>query len=251
MAIVNPSTPEQLGELLLLEVNGRLDSDNFDNSAWATASTISGSNAEGSSTSFARADHDHALGADVVTSTQIAADAVGSSEIAANAVGTSEIADNAVTAAKWNVGFGSAFINQMFNDQRNITATADRLYFSAIQVLTEAAFAGVYYVVAGTSNGNVRSALYDSSGTRVANRTTNSAQPGVLNGHSVAFDATYTAAPGLYFAALIFSSSTATAIGANHFQTTSAAQGSFATPSTVTAPVYTNNGPAPRMVLYA
>lgn len=34
MALVRPSTPEQIGELLLLEVNGRLDSDNFNNSVW-------------------------------------------------------------------------------------------------------------------------------------------------------------------------------------------------------------------------
>lgn len=67
----------------------------------AAASTITGSNAEGTSTSFARSDHDHALGTDVVGSAQIAADAVGSSEIAAGAVGTSELATAVGNFGAW------------------------------------------------------------------------------------------------------------------------------------------------------
>ena len=50
--------------------------------AAASASTISGSNAEGTSTSFARADHDHALGTGVVTSTNILDGTVANGDLA-------------------------------------------------------------------------------------------------------------------------------------------------------------------------
>ena len=57
-------------------------SDHRHSIAAASAGTISGSNAEGTSTSFARADHDHALGTGVVTSTNILDGTVANGDLA-------------------------------------------------------------------------------------------------------------------------------------------------------------------------
>jgi hypothetical protein len=57
-------------------------SDHRHSIAAASAGTITGSNAEGTSTSFARADHDHALGTGVVTSTNILDGTVANGDLA-------------------------------------------------------------------------------------------------------------------------------------------------------------------------
>jgi hypothetical protein len=54
--------------------------------ASGVAVTITGTNAEGTSSGFARDDHNHALGADTVGTSQIIADSVGSSELMAGAI---------------------------------------------------------------------------------------------------------------------------------------------------------------------
>lgn len=63
----------------------------------ATATTITGTNSAGTSASLARADHNHALGANVVTSTELSSHA---STDASRAVTTNHLRDSSVTSAK-------------------------------------------------------------------------------------------------------------------------------------------------------
>lgn len=83
--------------------------------------------------------------------------------------------------------------------------TADRCYYWGVVIPCDCTITGIrYYYSSGT--GNVRSAMYDSGGTRVANRTTNLAVPGGAGPQDVPFDNTYAAVPGLYFLSVVFSS---------------------------------------------
>ena len=117
------------------------------------------------------------------------------------------------------------------------TGTTNRLYYMLVVVPWSATLTGVRYYVGGTANGNVRSALYDSTGARVANATADSAQPGTNQVHAVPFDGTYAAPPGTYFAALLFSSATATAFfNSPMVPGGQADQGGFTNPSSITAP---------------
>jgi hypothetical protein len=111
-------TPDIAGSAGVGSVPAR--SDHVHNVPAATASSISGTNSEGASASFARADHNHAASGsnwfpgaaivnDSITATQIAASAVGASELADNAVDTAAIIDLAVTLPK--IGFGDPVDN--------------------------------------------------------------------------------------------------------------------------------------------
>lgn len=111
------------------------------------------------------------------------------------------------------------------------------MVFGAVKVLAKKTLTGVGYWVGGTSNGNVRCALYDTAGNRVADRTSNAAQAAINTFQQVAFDSTYAAAAGRYFAAIIFSSSTGTAFfGRGLAPANVALQGGFSTPTTISVP---------------
>lgn len=114
--------------------------------------------------------------------------------------------------------------------------TNNQMRGSAIRIRRPTTVTGLTYTIGSAASGNVRAALYDSAGTRVANRTTNSAQAGTDTPHNVAFDSAVTLKPGVYYACLIFSSSTATAhcqIGPTSVNQT---EGGFSTPASITPP---------------
>jgi hypothetical protein len=114
---------------------------------------------------------------------------------------------------------------------------ANNLAYAQVQVLNPSTLTGIGYWVGGTSAGNVRCALYDSAGNRVANRTSNLAQAAINTFQKVAFDSTYVAAPGIYFAAVIFNTATATLVAGKGLSPAGGAiQGGFTTPSTITVP---------------
>ena len=122
---------------------------------------------------------------------------------------------------------------------------ADRLEYAAVIVPWNATLTGIgYWVGAVGTAGSVRCALYDAAGTRVANRTSNASVASANTWQQVAFDSTYGAVPGLYFASLIWSSGTDTAYtGATIGLAGVAAQGGFETPSSITPPTTTSLAP--------
>jgi hypothetical protein len=116
-------------------------------------------------------------------------------------------------------------------------AFANLMAYCEVHVLNASTLTGIGYWVGGVSAGNVRSALYESAGNRVANRTTNVAQAAINTFQQVAFDSTYAATPGVYFAAIIFDTATATHFtGRGLARSGGAVQGGFATPATITVP---------------
>lgn len=108
--------------------------------------------------------------------------------------------------------FGTRFgptIIATANAAKNLGAT-NQMSVVGVNVLNSCTITGIEYVVGSTSNGSVRSALYDSAGNRLRVRTANLAQGVALTPQQVAFDSTYAAAPGLYFLGLWLTSATGT-----------------------------------------
>lgn len=129
-------------------------------------------------------------------------------------------------------------------------ATGNLLYASQVFIPAPATITGIQWQVAATNTGNVRSALYDAAGTRVANRTTDFDVTGAstYTNVKVAFDATLGVTPGVYFVALIFSTTATFYGGMTSGPTVQAAQGGFTTPSTISVP--TTAAQAPIMGTY-
>lgn len=174
-----------------------------------------------------------------VAGPQITEDAVGAAEIAAGAVGESELAENAVVSGKiGDCGFSTRFVTALYNSVISITnSAANRIYFTPVVVPHQCTLTGIVLHTGATASGNIRVALYNNAGTRVANRTTNVAQAAANNVQEVAFDSTYAAEPGRYWMAAIYSVNTATFSGATCFTATKAqTEGGFATPASFTPP---------------
>ena len=201
--------------------------------ATAAAGTISpdAAAAEGSSTSLARADHTHAITTDT-GSTLTGTNAEGSAATFARA-------DHNHAFPNWGTYFGdrgpsgeASFAPGVANRQLNLL----------IPVFRAATITGITYRVGTTANGNVRSAFYDSTGARVANRTTSLAQAAAGNIQQIAFDSTYAAAPGIYFGSIIFSSATGTCRGGRFLIPCSASnEASFVTATSIAAPTTSAN----------
>jgi hypothetical protein len=101
--------------------------------------------------------------------------------------------------------YGTWFTGNWADYSPNSGFTADDLWYVEVKVLNAASLTGLVYVVDSGGTGNVRAALYNSSGTRVANRTSDATVP-ASGVHQVAFDTPYSASPGRYFAGLVWSS---------------------------------------------
>ena len=99
-------------------------------------------------------------------------------------------------------------------------------------------------------NGNVRSALYNSTAVKVADRTSNVTQANTNNRQRAAFDSTYAADPGIYYMLLWFSSATATAMQAEVLGTR-AATGTNASTTPTTPGTLAANTAVPAMSLYS
>lgn len=146
---------------------------------------------------------------------------------------------------------GTLFRTEAAMDFASSTATANLAYYARVVIPAAATITGIYYRVGGTSNGNVTSALYDSSGTRLANRATGTAQATAAFGQGVAFDSTVALPPGVYVLCLVFSSGTATfRAGFTYGAGTVAGPGAGATPTTVTFPSAAGLTNVPVMATY-
>jgi hypothetical protein len=178
----------------------------------AAASTLAGTSAEGTSTSFARADHDHALPwTGIRISPCVPVSAPASS--ATGATNTYYV----VEVHLWGAG--------------NVT--------------------GIKYRVGATSNGNVRSGLFDSSGTQLAVRTSNVAQGTANQFQNVGFDGVYAAAPARYLAVLWFTSATATWFGARQLLVLSTGTDASGVPASISpVPTVSQNADYPQLTLY-
>lgn len=129
-----------------------------------------------------------------------------------------------------------------------ITHTADRVYLLQVVIPVTATISGIAYRVGGASSGNVRSALYNAGGSKVADRTSGVAQSSAQIAQGVAFDNAYVAAPGVYYMALVFSSSSSTSYGQAAMPAAFVTgPGSGATAASITPPAATANADIPVM----
>lgn len=114
--------------------------------------------------------------------------------------------------------------------------TGNQMRFSRLWIPHRCTLTGLSYWTGGTSSGNARMAIYDISGTNLA-ETATSAQPGATTLHQIAFSAAVTIDPGLYFPALLLSSTTATAqLMSSGSPASSSNEGSTDCPGTITPP---------------
>jgi len=115
----------------------------------------------------------------------------------------------------------------------------DLIWFAKIWIPNYCVITGVSYRVGGTSSGNVGSAIYNSSGERLAYRNTLVAQAAINTNQQVAFDTgtPLTVTPGVHHIGLTFSSGSATAVMA-HLASPSytASATSSIPPSSITPP---------------
>jgi hypothetical protein len=130
--------------------------------------------------------------------------------------------------------FGTRYATPLLSAPSSTAVTADRVYFSAVQVLSPATLTGVqFFSLSATST--ARCALYDSTGARVANRTTDSSTLSIAL-IQCAFSATYDAAPGLYYAAVVFAGTPNINAALNAHGGFVAGPGSGATATSITPP---------------
>jgi hypothetical protein len=118
----------------------------------------------------------------------------------------------------------------------NNALTANTMYVGQTFISDPCLLTGVSFYNGGTINGNVIVALYDKAGTLVAS-SASTAQAGSFGVQRVAFSSTYLAAGGIYYLAVIPSSSTATfALTCAQCPSAGLAQGGFSVPGTITPP---------------
>jgi parallel beta-helix repeat protein len=118
----------------------------------------------------------------------------------------------------------------------NINPVANLLYVQKIFIPFATTLTGIAVGNNSNQTGNVLVALYSSTGTEVAH-SVSTAGSGGYESQPVPFTATYAAPAGVYYIAIMFSSATAL-VNTNEVKgpSNSAAQGSFALPSTITPP---------------
>lgn len=124
-------------------------------------------------------------------------------------IADADLAANTLSAALPN--WGTFYNVPQLGATSTATGFTNSYAVGQVQVLSKCTLTGIGYWVGGTQSGNVRVGLYNSAGTSVASKTSDVAQAAINTFQQVAFDSTYAAAAGRYFAVVIFSSATATA----------------------------------------
>lgn len=143
----------------------------------------------------------------------------------------------------WGLTFCSTFISA----PTSAAVLANFTYAVGIKVLSRVSLIGIgFYPLSAT--GTCRVSLYNAAGARVANRTTNSAALGTVP-MEVTFDASYTAAPGIYYAGLTFSGTPNVTMAIHDRGRLTAGPGANATAVSIVAPVAAL--PTPAMYVYA
>ena len=115
--------------------------------------------------------------------------------------------------------------------------TANLLILHMIYIPVPVTLTGLAIANGATATGNILAGLYNAAGSSLLASSGSTAQSGTSSTQYVAFSGTYAAAAGTYIAAVLYSSSSATAPTAYVATPAStAAQGGFSLPSSVTAP---------------
>lgn len=159
--------------------------------------------------------------------------------------------DTTVAAQRATLGFslGTNFAPGALDGTTAGAVTADRGYYTGVVIPADCTLTGIRCNGSSGATGTVRSALYNSAGTRVANCT--SGLTVTNNPMEVPFDSTYGAIPGLYFMSVIFSGTPTIAVA--HPATPSgftAGPGSGATLTSITAPTSVSSTRVPSMGTY-
>lgn len=116
--------------------------------------------------------------------------------------------------------------------------TANLLILQAVNIPVAVTVTGLVIVNGATATGNVLVALYSADGTTLLGSSSSTGQSGTNSTQDVAFTAPYAAPAGSYITGVIYSSSSATApLSYLASPASTAAQGGFSLPSTVTPPV--------------
>lgn len=151
----------------------------------------------------------------------------------------------------WGPNFGTWFSVPTVGNATSTAPVANQNYYAQVVVPVAASITGIaFYLITVGTGVNMRSSLYDSSGTRVANKTANVAGTAVTF-MKIPFDSAYQAAPGIYFANIVFSAAQGTYFAATATSPSSVAAGpgSNATLTSITVP--TNAGATvPPMTTY-
>lgn len=145
-------------------------------------------------------------------------------------------------------GLGTFWGTPFLANGSGAAVTADRNYYARVVVLTSCTITGVIYYVSSGATGNSRTSLYNSAGTRVANRTTDFT---VATIDAVAFDTPYVAQPGIYFVNCVFSGTPSIYLNAPAAPSGFAAgPGSGATLTSITPPTTISSTRVPIMTTY-
>lgn len=114
--------------------------------------------------------------------------------------------------------------------------TANLLYLMTVQIPVAVTLTGLMIENGTTASGNILVGIYNSAGSSLLASSSSTAQGSPNTVQQIPFTGTYAAAAGTYVYAVLFSSSSATAAAGFAALTSTAAQGSFALPSSVTPP---------------
>lgn len=151
--------------------------------------------------------------------------------------------DDDASAARDTLGLptsvGTWFTFSNLGSASTRTPTANLNYYAQIIVPVDATLTGLTWLQVSVGTGNTaRVSLYDSTGARVANRTTNSSALSALTYPKVAFDSTYAAPAGVYFANVVFANAQGSFNGVTPLAPSGSASGpgSAATVTSITPP---------------
>lgn len=147
---------------------------------------------------------------------------------------------------------GTEFFGQFLTTPTSQLVGQHVRYLLAVRLAHAATITGIKLFTGGTSNGNVKVALYHGTTGVLLASSASTAQGTANTLQHVAFSSTYAAAAGLYFAAWISDSATATAfLAAPISRSSQVANGSFTLPDPVTLPTATGvAGACPPMSTY-
>lgn len=164
---------------------------------------------------------------------------------AANSEGTADSfarSDHNHALPNW----GTFYAAEYMSAPASATVLANRTYFAAVRILTAATITGIQFSPL-SATGTCRVSMYDSTGARVANRTTDSSAL-AASVTQVAFSSTYAASPGLYYIGITFSGTPNVTMADHHAANLPAGPGSNATVVTITPP--TTAAQVPTMSTY-
>ena len=115
--------------------------------------------------------------------------------------------------------------------------TANLLVLHTIYIPVPVTLTGLAVANGATATGNILAGLYNAAGSSLLASSASTGQTGTSSTQYVPFSGTYAAAAGTYIAGVIYSSSSATSPTAySATPASTAAQGGFALPSSVTPP---------------